>query len=91
MTRIVERREDAAVGAEMFELRVFQSRGGDIRACVVPSDLAMTHDMIEDMSEPVARAYQDALALCEKERVANLWVHDPLGLFPPRKRPTRKM
>jgi hypothetical protein len=40
-----------------------------------------------DMSEPVAQAYLNALALCETESVATLWVHDPLGLFPPRERP----
>jgi hypothetical protein len=39
------------------------------------------------MSEPVAQAYLDALALCETESVATLWVHDPLGLFPPSDRP----
>ena len=39
------------------------------------------------MSEPVAQAYLNALALCETESVAILWVHDPLGLFPPRDRP----
>jgi hypothetical protein len=40
--------------------------------------------MMADMSEPVAL---DALALCETEGVATLWVHDPLGLFPQRDRP----
>ncbi len=43
--------------------------------------------MMADMSEPVAQAYLDALALCETENVATLWVHDPLGLFPQRDRP----
>jgi hypothetical protein len=32
---------------------------------------------------PAAEAFLDALALCEKEGVAKLWVNDPLGLFPP--------
>jgi hypothetical protein len=62
-------------------------RDGDVRACVVPADLAVDLDMIADMSEPVARAYLDALALCEAESVATLWVHDPLGLCPARTRP----
>ncbi len=80
MTRIIEHRQDAAPGEELFELRVFQLRDGDVRACVVPADLAVDLDVMADMSEPVAQAYLDALALCETESVATLWVHDPLGL-----------
>jgi len=73
---------------EVFELRVFQLRDGDVRACVVPADLAVNLNMMADMSKPVAQAYLDALALCETESVTTtLWVHDPLGLFPPRERP----
>jgi hypothetical protein len=64
---------------------------GDARACVVPSDLAMSHATMDEMSEPVAQAYLDALALSEKEGVATLWVHDSLGLFPPRDRPEREV
>ena len=82
MTRIIEHRQDAAPGEELFELRVFQLRDGDVRACVVPADLAVDLDMM--VSAPVAQAYLDALALCEMESVATLWVHDPLGLFPQR-------
>ena len=81
MTRIIEHRQDAAPGEELFELRVFQLRDGDVRACVVSADLAVDLDMMADMSEPVAQAYLDALALCETESVATLWVHDPLGSF----------
>ena len=87
MTRIIEHRQDAAAGEELFELRVFQLRDGDVRACVVSADLAVDLDMMADMSEPVAQAYLNALALCEAEGVATLWVHDPLGLFPQRDRP----
>jgi hypothetical protein len=87
MTRIIEHRQDAAPDEELFELRVFQLRAGDVRACVVPADLAVNFDMMADMSEPVDQAYLNALALCETESVATLCVHDPLGLFPPRDRP----
>jgi hypothetical protein len=87
MIRIIEHRQDAVPDEEVFELRVFQLRDGDVRGCVVPADLAADLDMMADMSEPVAHAYLDALALCETESVATLWVHDPLGLFPPRERP----
>jgi hypothetical protein len=87
MTRIIEHRQDAAPDEEVFELRVFQLRDGDVRGCVVRADLAVDLDMVADMSEPAAQAYLDALALCEAESVANLWVHDQLGLFPPRDRP----
>jgi hypothetical protein len=90
MTRIVEHLQDAA-GEEVFELRVFQLKEGDVRACVVPSALAMSHAMMDEMSEPVAQAYLDALALSEKQGVATLWVHDSLGLFPPRDRPEREV
>ena len=76
MTRIIEHRQDAAPGEELFELRVFQLRDGDVRACVVPADLAVDLDMMADMSEPVAQAYLNALALCEAESVATLWVHE---------------
>jgi hypothetical protein len=84
MTRVIEHHQDAATGEEVFELRVFQLRDGDVRACVVPADLVVNLDMMADMSEPVAQAYLNALALCETESVATLWVHHPLGLFPPR-------
>jgi hypothetical protein len=87
MTRIIEHRQDATPGEELFELRVFQLRDGDVRACVVPADLAVDIDMMADMSESVAQAYLNALELCETESVATLWVHDPLGLFPQRARP----
>ncbi len=72
MTRIIEHRQDAASDEEVFELRVFQLRDGDARGCVVPADLAVDLDMMADMSEPVAQAYLDALALCETESVATL-------------------
>jgi hypothetical protein len=89
VTRIIDHRKDAAAGEEIFELRVFQFKDGDVRACVVPADLPVTLDMMADMSESVVQAYLDALALCETENVAILWVHDPLGLFPPSDRPER--
>jgi hypothetical protein len=91
MTRIIEHRQDAAPGEEVFELRVFQLRDGDVRACVVSADLAIDLDMMADLSAPVAQAYLDALALCETENVETLWVHDPLGLFPPRDRPEQEL
>jgi hypothetical protein len=90
MTRVVEHRQDASPGEEMFELRVFESSEG-VRACVIPADLTLDHAMMEEMSEPADQAFLDALALCEKEEIAVLWVHDPLGLFPPRDRPVREM
>lgn len=87
MTRIIEHRQDAAPDEELLELRVFQLRDGDVRGCAVPADLAVDLDTMAEMSEPVAQAYPDALALCGTESVATLWVHNPLGLFPPRDRP----
>jgi hypothetical protein len=89
-TRVGEIR-DRAAGEEMFELRVFRLDSGEVRACVIPVDLAINHIMIDEMSEPEARAFLDGLALCEREDIPNLWVHDPHGLFPPRDRPVRQV
>jgi len=75
MTRIIEHRQDAAPGEEVFELRVFQLRDGDVRACVVPADFAVNLDLMAEMSEPVAQAYLDALALCETDDLRR--VHGP--------------
>jgi hypothetical protein len=91
MTRIIEDSQDADAGERVFELRVFQLHNGDVRACVVPSHLTMSHNMMDEKSELVAQAYLHALALCEEEGVTTLWVHDSLGLFPPPDRPERKL
>jgi hypothetical protein len=91
MVRIIEHRADAGAGEEVFELRVFRLDSAEVRACVIPVDLAINHIMIDEMSEPVARAFLDGLALCEREDIPNLWVHDPHGLFPPRDRPVRQV
>jgi hypothetical protein len=90
MTRIIEHRDDATPGEEVFELRVFKSGDGIVRACVIPVDLPINHEMMNEMAEPVAQAFLDALALCEKERISALWVHDAQGLFPFSARPLRK-
>jgi hypothetical protein len=78
MTRIIEHRQDAEASEKVFELRVFQLHDGDVRACLVPSHLVISHNMMDETSKPVAQAYLDALALCEKEGVTTLWVHDSL-------------
>jgi len=62
-----------------------------VRACVIPADLVLDRGTMENMSEPVAQAYLDALWLCETEGIATLWVHNPLDLFPPRDRPKREI
>ena len=87
--RIIERREEVAIDEEVFELRVFRARNGDVRACVVPVDIAVNLDMMAEARQHVAQSYLDALALCEMEGIAIFWVHDPLGLFPPSDRPMR--
>ena len=91
MTRVVEHRQDAAPGEELFELRIFNSPDGAVWGCVIPVDLTIDHAMMMDMSEPADQAFLDALALCEKEEIPALWVHDPLGLFPSHARPSRRM
>ena len=63
----------------------------DVRACVVPADLPVNLDTMADMSEPVAQAYLDALALCETGGIATSRVRDPLGLFPSHDRPEREV
>ena len=91
MTRIIEHREDARAGEEVFELRVFRLDYGEVRACIIPVDLVTNHTMIDELSQPVVEAFLDGLALCEREAIPNLWIHDPHGLFPPRDRPVREM
>jgi hypothetical protein len=91
MTRIIEQSQDADAGEKVFELGVFQLHDGDVRACLVPSHLVISHKMMDETSKPVAQAYLDALALCEKEGVTTLWVHDSLSLFPPHDRPEREL
>ena len=44
MTRIIDHREDATAG-EVFELRGFQLKDGDVRGCVVPVDLPVNLDI----------------------------------------------
>jgi hypothetical protein len=73
----------------VFELRVFRLDYGEVRACVIPVDLLINHNMSDELSEPMAQAFLDGLALCEREDIPNLWVHDRHGLFPPRDRPVR--
>ena len=87
--RIIERREEVAADEEVFELRVFRARNGDVRACVVPVDIAVNLGMMAEARQHVAQSYLDALALCEMKGIAIFWVHDPLGLFPPPDRPMR--
>jgi hypothetical protein len=50
MTRIIDHREDAAAGQGLFELRVFQLKDDDVRACVVPADLLVNLDIMADES-----------------------------------------
>jgi hypothetical protein len=57
MTRVVEHRGDDAADEEVFELRVFQLRDGDVRGCIVPADVAVNLDLMADMSEPVAHRW----------------------------------
>ena len=64
MTRIIEHREDARAGEEVFELCVFRLDYGEVRACVIPVDLVTTnHNMIDELSQPVVEAFLDGLAL----------------------------
>jgi hypothetical protein len=91
MVRIIEHREDARVGEEVFELSVFRLDYGEVRACVIPVDLTINHNIIDGLSEPVVQAFLDGLALCEREEIPNLWIHDPHGLFPLRDRPVREI
>jgi hypothetical protein len=71
MVRIIEHREHARTGEELFELRVFRLDYGEVRACVIrrPSDQPQ-HD--RRLSEPMAQAFLGGLALCEREDIPNL-------------------
>jgi hypothetical protein len=43
-----------------------------VRPCVVPADLAMSHNMMDEMSEPVGQAHLDALAFWRDGRHRDL-------------------
>jgi hypothetical protein len=90
MTRVIERRQAAAPGETVLELRLFRTKDGEVRAYISCDDVIIDTNMIMSLSRPAAEAFLDALALCEKEGVAKLWVHDSFGLFPPDARPTRQ-
>ena len=45
MVRIIEHREDAGADEEVFELRGFRLDYGEVRACVIPVDLLINHNM----------------------------------------------
>jgi hypothetical protein len=61
-----------------------------VRAYISCDDVIIDMNMTILLSRPAAEAFLDALALREKEAVPNLWVNDPLGVFPPGARPTGK-
>jgi hypothetical protein len=79
MTRIVECRSVAS--PTVLELRVFRATNGRRRACVMSDGVIFDEATMEMIGEPVARAFLDALALCERERIPTLWVNDPSDLF----------
>ncbi len=90
MTRVVERRQAAAPGETVLELRFFRTKkNAEVRAYISCDDVIIDMDMMMLLSRPAAEAFLDALALCKKEGIASLWVHDPFGLFPAQARPAR--
>jgi hypothetical protein len=57
MTRIIEHRQGAAPDEEVFELRVFQLRDGDVRGCVVVrADLAAAWQILMTPAAFVAQS-----------------------------------
>ena len=90
MTRVIERRQAAALGETVLELRLFRTKAAEVRAYISCDDVIIDTNMMMLLSRPAAEAFLDALALCEKEGVTKLWVHDSVGLFPPDARPTRQ-
>jgi hypothetical protein len=90
MTRVIERRQAAAPGETVLELRFFRTKAAEVRAYISCDDVIIDVNMMIVLSRPAAEAFLDALALCEKEGVAKLWVNDPVGLFPAAARPRRE-
>jgi hypothetical protein len=90
MTRVIERRLAAAPGETVLELRLFRTKAAEVRAYISCDDVIIDTNMMMLLSRPPVEAFLDALALCEKEGVANLCVHDNVGLFPPDARPKRE-
>jgi hypothetical protein len=89
MTHVIEHRQAAAPGETVLELRLFRTKAAEVRAYISCDDVIIDTNMMMLLSRPAAEAFLDALALCEKEGVAKLWVHDPFGLFPAQARPAR--
>jgi hypothetical protein len=91
MTHVIEHRQAAAPGETVLELRLFRTKAAEVRAYISCDDVIIDTNMMMLLSRPAAEAFLEALALCEREGVANLWVHDTFGLFPPHHRPTWRL
>jgi hypothetical protein len=90
-TRVIERRQASAPGETVLELRLYRTKDAEVRAYISCDDMIIDTDMMIMLSRPAAEAFLDALALREKEGIANLWVHDTFGLFPSHARPTWRL
>jgi hypothetical protein len=92
MVRIIDRRSEALPGERVAKLRVWRKSKTDVRACLLPVDVFVDLSaMMIELSDPVRVAFRDAISRCEKDGVAALWVHDPVGLFPPNVRDQSKI
>jgi hypothetical protein len=91
MIRIIEQRQELVGDASARVFHLFRAPDGSIRGCIVPAGLALTLDMMAAACEHVAQSFLDALAHCEMEGAATLWVNDPLGLFRPCDRPPQDL
>ena len=83
MVRIIDRRSEALPEERVAKLRVWRTSETDVRACLMPVDVFVDLSDVIELSDPVREAFRDAISHCEKDGVAALWVHDPMGLFPP--------
>lgn len=90
MTRIIDKRGDAAGDEDLVTLRVFQTSEGDVRAGVLSGDPAADGATMCKLGWPASKAFLDMLSLCEKENMRFLLIDDPLGLFPPQDRLMRE-
>ena len=91
MARIVEHRSALPFGP-VVEVHVHHDAERDpaVHATVVVQSFGQNPDPnVFPQRLPVADAFLQALAYAEEAGIACVWIDDPYGYFPPKKRPAR--
>jgi hypothetical protein len=82
MTLVIERRQAAAPGETVLELRFFRTKkNAEVRAYISCDDVIIDMDMMMLLSRPAAEAFLDALALLRKRASPAYGCMIPLACF----------